>query len=143
VQRVAKAFHTLGNNEGEMKLRLSPPELGAVKLEVSYREGVLHARLETESTSTRNVIMENLPQLKERLAEQNVRIETFDVNVRDQNSGNNSQQQYDFAREQMERARTRAQNLPNQSAQIARAATNTVTRNISLNQNSTQLNVII
>ena len=84
VQRVARAFHSMGDEGGEVRLRLSPPELGSLRLEVSMRDGVMSARLEAETASARNVLLENLPALRERLAEQNIKVERFDVDVRDE-----------------------------------------------------------
>jgi flagellar hook-length control protein FliK len=84
VQRVARAFHSMGDEGGEVRLRLSPPELGSLRLEVSVRDGVMSARLEAETASARNVLLENLPALRERLAEQNIKVERFDVDVRDE-----------------------------------------------------------
>jgi flagellar hook-length control protein FliK len=84
VQRVARAFHSMGDEGGEVRLRLSPPELGSLRVEVSVRDGVLSARLEAETTSARNLLLDNLPALRERLAEQNIKVERFDVDVRDE-----------------------------------------------------------
>lgn len=92
VQRVARAMHTAADRGGELRLRLSPPELGSLKLEVTVHEGVLSARLETETPVARQVLMDNLPALRERLAEQNIKIDRFDVDVRDGSSGSSSDQ---------------------------------------------------
>jgi flagellar hook-length control protein FliK len=66
---------------GELKLRLSPPELGSIRLEVKLHEGVLSARIETETRDAQRVLNENLLILRERLAEQNIKVERFDVDV--------------------------------------------------------------
>jgi flagellar hook-length control protein FliK len=84
VQRVASAFRSLGDEGGELRLRLSPPELGSLRVELSVRDGVLNARLETETSSARNLLLDNLPALRDRLAEQNIKVEKFDVDVRDE-----------------------------------------------------------
>jgi flagellar hook-length control protein FliK len=84
VQRVARAFHSVGDEGGEVRLRLSPPELGSLRLELSVRDGVMSARLEAETAAARNLLLDNLPVLRERLAEQNVKVEQFDVDVRDE-----------------------------------------------------------
>ena len=86
INRVARAFDFAQDRGGVLKLRLSPPELGSLRLEVTLKEGAVVARLETETTTAKTVLMDNLAQLKERLAEQNIRIETFDVDVNDQSS---------------------------------------------------------
>jgi flagellar hook-length control protein FliK len=83
VQRVARAVHTAVERGGEVRLRLSPPELGRLTLDVVVRDGVLSARLEAETQSARSLLIDNLPALRERLLEQQVRIDRFDVNLRD------------------------------------------------------------
>jgi flagellar hook-length control protein FliK len=84
--RVARAFASAQERGGEVQLRLSPPELGSLRIEVRVQEGVLTARVETESAAARSAVLEHLPQLRERLAEQGVRIERFDVDLMQQGS---------------------------------------------------------
>lgn len=86
VQRVARAFQTIGGTGGEIRLRLSPPELGAVRLQVTMDKGVLSAQMETETTAARRVLLDNLGALRERLATQDVRIDRFDVDLMDHSS---------------------------------------------------------
>jgi flagellar hook-length control protein FliK len=81
LSRVARAFAAAQERDGEIRLRLSPPELGALRLEVRIQDGVMVAHLETETEAARTAIVENLPALRERLAEQGVRIERFDVDL--------------------------------------------------------------
>lgn len=87
IQRVARAFHSAQQHDGEIRLRLSPPELGSLRLEVKVQDGVLAARLEAETPAARTLLLDNLPVLRERLAEQGIRIEQFEVNVADRRSG--------------------------------------------------------
>jgi flagellar hook-length control protein FliK len=87
IHRVARAFAAAGEVGGEVRLRLSPPELGALRLDVRVQEGVLVARLETETATARTAIIDNLPALRERLAEQGVRIERFDVDLMQRQPG--------------------------------------------------------
>lgn len=82
--RVSGAFKAAQQRDGRIQVRLSPPELGLLRIELSVQQGSLTASLETETNAARNLILENLPVLKERLAEQDIRIETFDVDVRDE-----------------------------------------------------------
>ncbi len=82
LSRVAKAFHSAQQREGnEVRLRLSPPELGSLRLQVSVQDGVMVARMETETEAARSTLVNNLPALRERLAEQGVRIERFDIDL--------------------------------------------------------------
>lgn len=82
VQRVEGALRRAQDRDGRLHVRLSPPELGSLRVEITLQNGVLTAKLEAETTAARNLIMENLPALRERLAQQDVRIEKFDVDVR-------------------------------------------------------------
>jgi flagellar hook-length control protein FliK len=87
VSRVAKAFHAAHDRGGPLQLRLSPPELGSLRIELRVKEGALTAAVETESASAKKVLLDHLPALRERLAEQNIRIERFDVDVRREGGG--------------------------------------------------------
>ncbi len=87
VQRVAQAFQAAGERGGTLRLRLSPPELGSLRIEISVRNGAMHARLQTDKESTRNLLLDNLPALRDRLAQQDIRIERFHVDLADQSGG--------------------------------------------------------
>jgi flagellar hook-length control protein FliK len=82
VQRVANAFRSAQQNDGQIQMRLSPPELGSLRIEIAVRNGVLSANLETETADARRVLLDNLPALRQRLAELDIRIEKFDVDIR-------------------------------------------------------------
>ncbi len=84
VQRVSGAIRSAKDQDGLVQLKLSPPELGTLRVEISVKQGLLTAKLETESVAARAVLLDNLPALRERLAEQEIRIEKFDVDVRDE-----------------------------------------------------------
>ena len=83
LNRVTKAIQAAQEREGEIRLRLSPPELGSLRLEVRMQGNLLTARLEAENPTSRNLLMENLPELRERLAEQGIQIQQFDVDLMD------------------------------------------------------------
>jgi flagellar hook-length control protein FliK len=87
VQRVARAFQAAQNRDGEIRLRLSPPELGSLRLELKVQGGALTARIEAETTAARQLLLDNLPVLRQRLAEQGVRVEQFDVDLTDRQPG--------------------------------------------------------
>lgn len=87
LQRVSGAIRTAQERDGQIQLRLSPPELGTLKVEISVKQGVLSATLETDNSAARNLLLDNLPALRERLAEQDIRVEKFDVDVRRDGTG--------------------------------------------------------
>ena len=122
VQRVGGAIRSAQNRDGQIQLRLSPPELGTLRINIVMNEGVLTAHLETETAAARAVLLDNLPALRERLAEQEIRIDKFDVDV-----GQEGQQQADNPeaedrqanknRSQANRASTRSSTLGLETAE--------------------------
>lgn len=91
VQRVASAFKAAGERDGTVRVRLSPPELGSLRLQVTIKQGVMTAQLETETPEARRVLMENLPELRDRLAQQDMKVERFDINLRDEDQSPSSE----------------------------------------------------
>jgi flagellar hook-length control protein FliK len=87
VQRVARAFQAADEDGGQIRLRLSPPELGSMKIEIAVHGGTMTAHVETESSAARNMLLDNLPTLRQRLADQNIKIDQFDVDLKDQSGG--------------------------------------------------------
>lgn len=92
VQRVARAFEALGDRGGSVRLRLHPPELGSLRLEVTVRNGTMTARLEVENANARNMLLDNLPALRDRLAEQEIKIGRFDVDLSDRSADGTPEQ---------------------------------------------------
>ena len=93
VQRVARAFQTIGDSGNPLRLRLSPPELGSLRLEITMNQGQMTARVEAETEAARTVLLDNLPALRERLAQQDIKIARFDVDLFGQTSGGLPQNQ--------------------------------------------------
>jgi len=83
VNRVADAVRTAGRNGRQLRIRLQPPELGTLQIEVSSRNGVLSARLEVQTTSAQQAILENMTLLKNALAQNGTRLEHIDVQLND------------------------------------------------------------
>jgi len=123
VGRVAKAFETANERGGTLQLRLSPPELGALKIQLTVKDGVMSAALETDNANARRLLLDHLPALRDRLAEQNIRVDRFDVEVRQETSGEQADprgfQQKPY-QQQTERSETRRGNAAQQ--RVAEAA---------------------
>lgn len=88
VERVAQAFNSQSAENRAIRMRLHPEELGEIKLEMTVRNGTMHARIETETREARNVLLDNLPALRERLANLDIKVEQFDI---DYNAGGDQQ----------------------------------------------------
>jgi flagellar hook-length control protein FliK len=91
VQRVANAFSAVGQRNGSIRLKLYPPELGSLRMEITVKNGTLNARVEAETAAARSALVDNLPLLRERLAEQGIKVARFDVEVSDQSQGGPSE----------------------------------------------------
>ncbi len=101
VQRVARALESAADRAGQVRLRLHPPELGSVRLDLTIRNGQMTARMETETQSAQSMLLDNLPALKQRLAEHRITVERFEVAWQGQTQGGLSQGPGDQARWQM------------------------------------------
>jgi flagellar hook-length control protein FliK len=87
VDRVARAVQATGDRGGTLRLRLSPPELGSLTLEIKVQSGAVTARVEADTPAARTLLLENLPLLRERLAEHGMRVDQFDVDLTDRHTG--------------------------------------------------------
>lgn len=95
VRRVAGAFRAAEQNGGAVQLRLSPPELGSLQVRISIQDGAMTARLEADNAAARTLLIDNLPALRDRLAQQDIRIEKFEVDVRRDGAGGSQQQAFE------------------------------------------------
>lgn len=130
IERVEKAFEAMGERTGSLKLRLSPPELGSLKLEVSVQKGELKARIEAETPTARSLLLDNLPALREKLAEQNINIKQFDVDLTDRQPGGMSQQTFGQANSDSQRGNrfSPRANLSESAAPVSASAPSTARR---------------
>jgi flagellar hook-length control protein FliK len=96
--RVAGAFRSLANQSGTIRMKLHPEELGAMTIRMRIESGKVTAKLETETETARQVLLENMDTLKKKLKEQNLEVAAFDIevtpgetaetNTSDRNAGN-------------------------------------------------------
>lgn len=91
VQRVTRAVQTAADTGSPIRLRLSPPELGSMRLEIHVADGQMSARIETETQQARTALLDNLPALRDRLEQQDIKITRFDVNLFNGAGGNSYQ----------------------------------------------------
>ncbi len=137
VDRVARAIQATGDRGGTLRLRLSPPELGALTLEVKVQGGVVSARVEADTPVARSLLLDNLPLLRERLAEYGMRVDQFDVDLSDRHADGTPDglQQHD----QQPEERPRANTTPTDSDDTSQATANVMpTKN-----GNEQLNIIV
>jgi flagellar hook-length control protein FliK len=81
IQRIARSFNRISSEGGTINLRLHPQHLGSVNVQVRLDGRALSARLSTETTAARDAIMQDLPALRQRLADQGFDVTKFQVDV--------------------------------------------------------------
>ena len=94
VERVQQAFQDLGGQGGSVRLRLSPPELGTLNIDIRVAKGVMTARVEAETPAARNILLDNLPVLRNRLAQHDIKVQRFNVNLMDRSGSGASNQSW-------------------------------------------------
>jgi flagellar hook-length control protein FliK len=140
VQRVERAFAAMTDQGGTVRLKLNPPELGSLHVEISVNKGVMKARVEAETKEAKNLLLENLPALRDRLAQQNIKIQKFDVDLRDPSSGGMSQQ---TANQAGTGSGNGGYHAPRAQARVNGGAATTTTVAPRLAGHNGQLNVIV
>ncbi len=76
--------HLAGSNDGEtgrMRLRLNPAELGSLRLDLMVEGDRVRAHLQAQSQQVREVLDRYLPQLRDALQQQGLKIDEFRVDV--------------------------------------------------------------
>jgi flagellar hook-length control protein FliK len=102
IDQVAYAVQYSHANGQQMQLHLNPPELGALSVDVSMHDGVLSARIEAQTPNARQILVDNISQLKDSLTQQGVSFDRIDVQLAGSNwgSGGSSTADKSFAQQQ-------------------------------------------
>ena len=81
IARLAAVAKMLNTERGEkvLVMKLQPPQLGHIRIQMMVKDGVLHATVQTESEAARQVVLQNLEHLRSSLDEQGLRLGRFDV----------------------------------------------------------------
>jgi flagellar hook-length control protein FliK len=80
-QVVTRMSGSFNGESGKMVLRLQPAELGSLKLELIVEGDKVRASLLAQTQQVQEVLERNLPQLRNALAEQGLKIDQFQVDV--------------------------------------------------------------
>ncbi len=86
VDRISQAVQTSADNRQQVTLRLTPPELGTLQIEVVSENGTVSARIDAQTAGARKLLHENLPQLREALAQNGTQVERIEVFLADNSS---------------------------------------------------------
>jgi len=64
-----------------IRLRLKPPELGTVKIEMDIKDNVLRLEMIAENSAVKEILLSNVHELRNALMDQGIKIEELDVQV--------------------------------------------------------------
>ncbi len=64
-----------------IRLQLNPPELGVMKIEVDMKDNILKLGMITENSSVKELLLSNVHELREALAQQGVKLEKLDIQI--------------------------------------------------------------
>jgi len=91
IHRVSQAFTSGVRRDGTLRLKLHPPELGSLRLEVRFKEGKLNARLVADRPEVYALLTEGLQELRQRLETQQISVEKLEVTLNYQQSESHNQ----------------------------------------------------
>ncbi len=100
--------HLAGSHDGEsgrMRLRLHPAELGSLRLDLIVEGDRVRAHLQAQSQQVQDVLDRHLPQLRDALHQQGLKIDEFRVDVQ---GGKEQHQEQQFAHQRGDQNRTTA-----------------------------------
>jgi len=91
IDQIAHQFSLrLREGQGEIQLKLDPPSLGAVRMSVAATGDTVRALLVTDHPAVKQVIENQLHQLRETLAGQGMKVDSFTVLVGGHDAGGGS-----------------------------------------------------
>ena len=122
IEQVALGLQAAHSGGQALQLSLSPPDLGSLQISVSLHEGVLSARLEVQSPTTQQLLVDNLSQLKSSLTQQGVAFDRIDVSLAGSQTGSGSYGSAGSSFGQQPGAWSWEQNLPFDSMETSPAA---------------------
>lgn len=81
-ERIARAVQVrIGRSESVVRIRLDPPSLGQVRVEVRMKQDQVYLRLTTETAEARSVLMSQIGNLRASLEEQGLRVQRIEFNL--------------------------------------------------------------
>lgn len=82
-------LNTTVQNNNSVELRLYPEELGRVKISIETLENIVSARIEVQSEQVKNIILSNLPRLRDSLNQEGLNVQNLDVYLGSEEQRNN------------------------------------------------------
>jgi|GEM_PF-6566630 len=99
IARIARALRNgVQQNGGTINIRMTPPDLGMVRVTMNLRNGVVSASFVAENNSVSDMLSNQMGHLRNALQSHGLTIDRIDVNTRTQSTTfSNAQQQFEDA----------------------------------------------
>ena len=125
--------------KSEIKVQLSPPELGTIKLEFKVEDDVLETKIVVEKSSVKDLIEKDIPKLRDLIANADIDVGKLDVSLQDNNNSKMDFMNKDFTSDSKSKG---AQEPSQQEGELHddNIDEETVSNN---NSESTQLNYLV
>jgi flagellar hook-length control protein FliK len=79
--RVADTLRTSFDSGGELRVRLEPPALGKIQIEVQADSGAVSARLEVQTPAARQTLLDNISLLHQAIGQTGATVSRIDIEV--------------------------------------------------------------
>ena len=122
LQRVLNGLERLDDGSSIVRIRLHPPELGALEISLNMKQQTLQASIITDTDAAREVLQQNLPQLQAKLAEQGIKVEKFELQTQTQDL--TRQQHQNFAQTSDSQSESKNRSFADLQAQALRRSLN-------------------
>jgi flagellar hook-length control protein FliK len=86
VERVAAGIRAASPNGQQLRVKLYPPHLGQLQIEVNSHGGTVSVRMEVQNVAAQNALHDNLPLLREALVHHGTSIDRIDVQLVETNA---------------------------------------------------------
>ena len=125
--------------KSEIKVQLSPPELGTIKLEFKVEDDVLETKIVVEKSSVKDLIEKDIPKLRDLIANADIDVGKLDVSLQDNDNSKMDFMNKDFTSDSKSKG---AQEPSQQEGELLddNIDEETVSNN---NSESTQLNYLV
>ncbi|MFN4216649.1 MAG: flagellar hook-length control protein FliK, partial [Brevinematales bacterium] len=97
-QVVGKAFITLRDGQSEMRLQLTPPDLGRMEMKIILEDGQMMGKIVVSTPEAKALFDQNLGELQRQLQQAGVQVGGLDVSLGQPGSDKNPESVGDFSR---------------------------------------------
>jgi flagellar hook-length control protein FliK len=87
IDQIIEAKQSMGNDFGRVRIVLDPPNLGTVDLDIIVRKEHVNVVMTADNASVQQVLQSHADDIRVALQQQNLKIETFQVLLQDNTSG--------------------------------------------------------